>query len=299
MYLTRRDALTVLLASVPVALLSGCGGGEGGDDNENGYFNRTRYIALGDSYAYGYTNRGGTPTGLGDIGYVKLFANALTNSVGGVRPEVQNLAIPGETTTTFLRTSRGTPALDYNRNYEATNSLSQHSLLVQRTAFLPGDESINWVTLHIGGDDLLHLLVDPTFLTASAAQRLTLINAALETLSENMRVIVAQMARIRNLTPSVKLFVLGYPDPFAGLGAANPIAGLSTPLAQQVNAILAQAAGEVSARFVDLFTPFAGQEKTLTLITQQDPPGSGIPDFHPSAAGYARIAELLVAANSL
>ena len=298
MPMTRRDALALLLASVPAALLAGCGGGGGDSGNGQTNHSRSRYIALGDSYAYGYSTQPGTPTGLGDIGYVKLFANVLAASNGGVRPEVLNLAIPGETTTTFLRPGNGTPALPYNQNYAATGSPSQFSLLEQHTYLLPAEESIRWVTLQIGGDDLLHLLVDPAFRAADSDERQALIAATLETFSANLRVILARMARIRSLTPSVRLFVLGYPDPFEGLGIANPLSGLSTPLAQQVNSVISKAASEVSAIYVDVFTPFVGHEAALSLITTtQDPPGSGIPDFHPSAAGYAKIAELLVAAN--
>ena len=297
MLMTRRDALALLLASVPAALLAGCGGG--GSDSGNGPTNasRSRYIALGDSYAYGYTTQGGTPTGFGDIGYVKLFANALAASNDGVRPTVLNLAIPGETTTTYLRPGNGTPALPYNQNYAATDSPSQSTLLAQRVAALQADsDPIGWITLQIGGDDLLHLLVDPAFRAANSDERQTLIAATLETFQTNLRAILAQ---IRTLAPQAKLFVLGYPDPFEGLGIANPLSGISTPLAQQVNSILLQAASDVSGIYVDVFTPFVGHEATLTLITTtQDPPGSGIPDFHPSAAGYTKIAERLVTANA-
>lgn len=296
MNLTRRDALTLFLASLPAVFLPGCGGGEGGSDQNSGGF-RGRYIALGDSYAYGYSTRAGTPTGTGDTGYVKLFADALATVNGGSRPTVLNLAIPGETTATYLRTSNGTPslALSYNTNYAATDALSQSSLLTQRTAVVAEEEQIGWVTLQIGGDDLLNLLVEPTFLAASSAERQTIITATLDTLRTNLGVILTQMARIRNVAPQAKLFVLGYPDPFAGLGAANPLAGISTPLTQRVNNILTQVAGEISAQYVDLFAAFQGKETTFSLILTEDPPGSGVPDFHPSAAGYAKIAELLSA----
>lgn len=294
MSLTRRDALTLLLASIPVALLSGCGGG-GDSTTQNNGGRRSRYIALGDSYAYGYTSRAETPTGPGDIGYVKLFADALTAANGGSRPEVLNLAIPGETTASYLRSGNGTPSLPYNTNYAATNAPSQSTLFAQRTAAIQADGgSVGWVTLQIGGDDLLNLLIDPAFQAATFGERQTIIAATLQTLGTNLRTILSQ---IRSAAPQARLFVLGYPDPFAGLGAANPLAGISTPLAQQVNALLTQAASEVSGRYVDLFTPFLGNETTLSLILTEDPVGSGIPDFHPSTAGYAKIAEMLIAAN--
>ncbi|MES2460311.1 MAG: GDSL-type esterase/lipase family protein [Armatimonadota bacterium] len=286
--MTRRDALSFLFATVPAALLAGCGGS---GSSPRATIER-RYIALGDSYAYGYSTRAGTPTGFGDIGYVRLFADALKADNGGARPEVLNLAIPGETTATYLRAGSGTPALPYNRNYTATNAPSQSALLVQKTA--ENSIPIGWVTAQVGGDDLLNLLIDPVFLGASPVQRQSIIAVTLDTLRSNLRTILTQ---VRNTAPQARVLVLGYPDPFAGLGAENPLAGISTPLAEQVNSLISQAANEASARYVDLFTPFLGQETMLTLITTQDPPDSGVPNFHPSPAGYGRIAELLVAAS--
>jgi lysophospholipase L1-like esterase len=293
MLLTRRDALSLLLAAVPAALLAGCGGGGGDSESDN---SRNVYMALGDSYAYGYTTQGGTPNGLGDIGYVKLFADALASVNGDVRPALLNLAIPGETTVSYLRSGNGTPALPYNQNYAATNSPSQSTLLNQKiVALRANNERIRWVTLQIGGNDLLHLFVDPAFRSASSTEQQAILSTTLNTVRTNIQTILSQ---IRTLVPQATLFVIGYADPFVGLGAANPLAGLSTPLTRQVNTIISQETANVSGRFVDVFTPFQGQETTLTLITTEDPPGSGIPDFHPSAAGYTRIAELLVTANS-
>jgi hypothetical protein len=67
--MTRRDMLALFLASVPTAVLAGCGGsGPGGIPIGD---SRNHYVALGDSYAYGYTTRAGTPAGFGDLGYVQ------------------------------------------------------------------------------------------------------------------------------------------------------------------------------------------------------------------------------------
>jgi hypothetical protein len=197
--------LALFLASVPTAVLAGCGGsGPGGIPIGD---SRNHYVALGDSYAYGYTTRAGTPAGFGDLGYVQLFADALTASNGGARPGVLNLAIPGETTATYLRPGNGTPALPYNRNYAATEAPSQSTLLTRNvTALQASGDRVGRVTLQIGGDDLLSLLIDPTFLAASLAERQTILNTTLGTLRANLRVILAQ---IRTSAPQARVFVLG------------------------------------------------------------------------------------------
>ena len=58
------------------------------------------YLALGDSIAFGQTNI--IPVSLGDQGYVTLYADFLAKQNAGVRPNVVNLAFPGETSTSFF-----------------------------------------------------------------------------------------------------------------------------------------------------------------------------------------------------
>src|SRR4051812_24592317 len=66
------------------------------------------YLALGDSLAFGYTDPQHAVPSLGDQGYVKPFADVLAARDGGVRPNVINLGIPGETTGTVF--TGGQPA---------------------------------------------------------------------------------------------------------------------------------------------------------------------------------------------
>ena len=58
------------------------------------------YLALGDSIAFGETDV--IPLSFGDQGYVKPFADFLATQNGGARPNVINLAFPGETSSSFF-----------------------------------------------------------------------------------------------------------------------------------------------------------------------------------------------------
>ncbi len=58
-------------------------------------------MALGDSITFGETDLNYVQSN-GDRGYVSLFANTLAARNGGVRPAVFNLAIDGETASSFM-----------------------------------------------------------------------------------------------------------------------------------------------------------------------------------------------------
>jgi len=80
------------------------------------------YLALGDSSAFGETNRTQNPSN-GDRGYVRPFADYL-GSVYGTRPTVVNLAINGETSGSYFAGS-GRVSSDgqgFNTNYNSVLS---------------------------------------------------------------------------------------------------------------------------------------------------------------------------------
>lgn len=244
------------------------------------------YIALGDSYAYGYTTQATTPAGLGDMGYVSLFANYLATRNNGVRPSLTSLAVPGETSGSLRN---GPPASSYNLNYVGMGNTAQIALYEQRAAALALTGGVNYVTLQIGGNDLLGLFASAQFQTADPATRETLLDNRFVQLQANYDNL---LGRVRAAAPQARLFLIGYADPFAGLNP-NPLAAYSTRVAQRENALFQTLAPTYGAGYVDIFAPFVGNETTYTYIQTQAPPGSGIPNFHPTPLGYSVIASRL------
>src|SRR5262249_24799542 len=96
------------------------------------------YLALGDSIAFGQTDT--IPVSFGDQGYVALYADFLATQNAGARPNVVNLAVPGETSTSFFTgvSPPGLPAhelLDsFNLNYQADSAQSQNTLMLSKIA---------------------------------------------------------------------------------------------------------------------------------------------------------------------
>ena len=104
------------------------------------------YIALGDSVAFG-TGFAQSPTidldpsnpasiSSGDRGYVTLYADFLATRDGGVRPNVINLAVNGDSTASFLGTGTGfSPTPTQNTNYLGLSPTpTQSDLFVSKVA---------------------------------------------------------------------------------------------------------------------------------------------------------------------
>src|SRR4051812_38246610 len=67
------------------------------------------YVALGDALAFGQS--AATPQqSYGDQGYVQQFANSLASHNNGVIPNVINLALPGETSSTYFSAANSDPS---------------------------------------------------------------------------------------------------------------------------------------------------------------------------------------------
>ena len=128
------------------------------------------YLALGDSLAFGESLQNGTASN-GDQGYVAPFADYLGSIHGGVRPNVVNLAVNGETSATFF--NRGTdphqntpipgqPSYFQNTNYNGYPTASQNDLMVATAQSLAGSgHSIDTVTLQLGANDFLQYVYGP------------------------------------------------------------------------------------------------------------------------------------------
>ncbi len=290
------------------------------------------YIALGDSYAFGYTTAA-APSSTGDQGYVALFADTLASRLGGVRPTVTNLAIPGETSTSFFT---GAPTVYSNQaplpgglidaplREQARNDQYPNLPFPQFSATgvtLPGDPqsvalqnrlgqikasggTIDYITIQMGGNDILALFGQSAFTSLSLSQQSLVLQTQFANLQARYISLLTSLANPTFGAPGAQILLVGYADPFAGLGAANPLAGpnpanpISTQLTQQTNALLQGIAGSFGARYVDIYTPFVGNEIQYSYIADPTLLPGGSPNFHPNAAGYAVIARQIAATSA-
>jgi lysophospholipase L1-like esterase len=282
------------------------------------------YIALGDSYAYGFTTiqnlvstvqnyevaaatQTPDPTDmvslLGLQGYVAPFAAS-----EGIAPQnVLNLAIPGETLSSFFTGNSSAPV---NLNYAGLTNVSQDALL---TSTLSTVGSVQHITIQLGGNDLIGLAETPGFLTDSLVQQETLVSQALNTFNTGY---VPLLETLKAYSPNVD--VVGYFDPFTPLdfqpapGVADPFGGLGAVLLPALNASLQADAAAAGVQYVDISSAFAGHEEQYSEDTvpldegdlDQIIPGytsplpSTFPDYHPNATGYGVIAQQLIKANA-
>lgn len=239
----------------------------------------TGYLALGDSYAWGYG--ASSPA---TLGYAGRFAGYLGTQAAGGKFTFTNLAVPGQTSTEFLG------------DYAARGPLGT-SQLSQAVRYLRQNEA-DVVTLQIGGNDLLSLLAPGQLCNGDliltpqcqlvAQQRLQTVT------TPNLAAIVGALAGAAK--PGTQILVLTYPNPFS-TGSGDAREQVTNVVVQYLNAIIvnsvlqlapAAAEREVLLTTVDLFPLFAGQAATLTHIATGD--------IHPNDAGYAVIAVALQSA---
>ena len=265
------------------------------------------YIALGDSITFGITDLLYRPS-LGDRGYVSLYADALAARNGGVRPEVVNLAIAGETAASFMSGVGRTPpvigrgdvplALE-NLHYDAAHPVPQGSLFASTVASENArGNTVGTVTVTLGFNELGALSSLPL------ATALADIPQTLQAYQVNY---TSMLTEIRSLLPNASLSLLGYYNPFPA-DPASPAAPIFNAAGVQLNSIIRGLAGQFHASFVDTAGPFVGHEAQYTFLGVQ-PHGSSVPDpfggvlpignVHPNDLGYRAIADQVIAVSAV
>ena len=236
------------------------------------------YIALGDSVAFGETDFAHNPS-YGDRGYVSLVANSLASANGGVRPNVVNLGVDGETSTTFF--GGGQPLAPQNLNYPSAATSQNTQLISQIAAQQAAGHSIGAVTISLGANDLFAAVGTPSFFALNPAQQQSAILAAMSTVQNNY---TAVLTELHALVPNAAVTVVGYYNPYPAV-PGSPLTPLAGPAIQLLNAVIAGEAAAFGAKYVDTYTPFLGHEGQYTHITDA-PSGTNV---HPNATGYAAI----------
>jgi lysophospholipase L1-like esterase len=234
------------------------------------------YLGLGDSVAAGI---GASVPEEG--GYVPQAFQMLQANGGGV-DALANLAIPGETTTSFI----------------TDGQLEQAVAIIVDPA-----TDIQVVSLTIGANDLLGLLLGgPCPVDPSGAACQQFVAEAMDTFAQNYAFILDQLAEpLAERGAGDALFVTTYYNPFSGtrtvldapvdtvlLGADGVIdcdAAAADPSAMGVNDIIACVGADHGAHIVDIQPPFANRALLLTNILRRD--------VHPNNTGHRVIAATL------
>jgi lysophospholipase L1-like esterase len=249
------------------------------------------YLAVGESMAFGETDFRHNPSN-GDRGYVGGYADWLGTRDGGVRPNVINLGVDGETTTTFFNggpqgdgTLSGQPAPQLNTNYTDPSQTQNSLMLAKIAAEKAQGHEVSTVSVQLGANDLLVAANTPGFFALSPADQQARIAQVLGTVQQNDTQLLTEL---RAALPHANLLLLGYHNPFAA-DASSPLGQVAGPAIQALNTLIAGEASAVGGTYVDTYTPFVGHELQDTFIASSN--------VHPNDAGYALIVGQMEAAS--
>ncbi len=251
------------------------------------------YLALGDSIAFGETVFSNNPAlgpysdpSDGDRGFVAMYANFLASRYGA-RPNVINLAVDGETSSSFTSGVGRVPPgpgftdaslAELNTHYTGPNPPTQASLLASTIASeAAAGHIIGNVSISLGSNDLYYLALH-------SQNALADLPAALATFQSNYE---SLLTTIRASLPNANIDLIGSYNPYTAVlnSPFAPLAAFTIPLLNQEISVVA---AEFHANYIDLFnTPLTTDAASYTLITQ----GDAHPNFD---KGYAVITAQMV-----
>jgi lysophospholipase L1-like esterase len=249
----------------------------------------SRYLALGDSVTFGYREASTVPPpnyndASSFIGYPRLVGNVL-------RLRVTNAACPGETSSSFIKTSApsngctnlGTPqtsAVSYRSRFPL-HVRYNGSQLAFAVRFLRNHRNVRLVSLLIGANDLLRCVSTTHDGCAAPAER----QAFLSVVRGNIRTI---LSTIRHRA--------GYRGQLVILNQYSPdyTSAFLTGGVRDLNSTVETAARPFRVLIADGFGQFyqgslfsAANPCTAGLLTQVKPRGCGV---HPTYAGQSLLA---------
>lgn len=237
--------------------------------------NRT-LLCAGDSVTWGYQPNDLTRSP-GDKGFVRLLADWL-GSQYGTRPQLSNLAIPGESTASYFDTSEIGGLL--NSNYPLLFRPSQRSKVDSTiTTILGNGRQIPYVTFALGANDLLEML-DSAFLAQPLATQMQQADQAIQAADARL---VTALTSLRQRLPNSILLMPGYYNPYPPSRPEHAIAIYAIP---RLNSVIRSRALQFGGRYVATDAPFVGRETELTWIDQDD--------VHPRDTGYRVIFDEII-----
>lgn len=248
------------------------------------------YLALGDSSAFGETNRTRNPSN-GDRGYVKAFADYLGRGENGVRPDVINLAIDGETSSSF-RTGTGRVSADgqgFNTNYNGLPVPYAQSKRLNDVLGNAADAArVEHVTVQLGANNLDAVASQADFLTISDDERQTRIRTAFMQVAADY---VSILGDVRTRFPDAAVYVMGYHNPYNG-EPGHPFYALADPAVKALNELIWGVGTAAGAKYVDVYGAVHPNEASLTLVStwQTDP----VNYVHLNDRGYDAAAAKLI-----
>lgn len=237
----------------------------------------TRYLALGDSLAWG--------DGASDpeqTGYTALLADYFAGIPHGGAKQSINAAVRGETTASFIEGGQ---------------------LATAMTAVADPATDVRMITLSIGGNDLLDLLNDPGDPCVQDPTSQTcafLVGSALNGVAQRLPVILGSLSAALAGDPNgATIQVLTLYNPFGGTGSPFETAvdgallggdlrvdctAIGNPLAAGLNDVVACTAAAFGASVVDGYAVIGDRALELTHI------GEPVFNIHPNDEGYALLA---------
>jgi lysophospholipase L1-like esterase len=271
--------LSVLLGALALAAPAGAWGHRPGGP-------AGRYLALGDSLAFGYSQAkfnslfpNEDPAAY-HTGYVDDFGKVLKLTQPNLR--IVNDGCPGETTESFIKGPCQYQLLfPLHHPYSGGPTSSQLSDALAYLGAHPG--TVNPITIDIGANDALGLIEgckqEPACIAAGAP-------AVFAHIAGNLTLILGDL---RAADPGAQIIVLGLYNPFG-----ETVAG-GDQLTAQLNEVMAGVAAGVHARFADplpIFNPPGALEQpTICLLTNMCTP---LVDIHPTDLGYAVLGGLVL-----